>query len=329
MASKLDQLRAMTVVVGDTGDVDAVRRLKPQDCTTNPSLVLKAVSTPAGKEILAEAVRWADSLNASLETRTIAACDRVAIAIGTELTRIVPGRVSTEVDADLSFNVKGSIEKAQAVIAAYAARSVPRERILIKLASTWEGIQAARELQRQGIDCNLTLLFSLTQAMAAADAGAFLISPFVGRILDWHVKNGGGPYTAENDPGVASVRSIYATYKARGVATVVMGASFRNVGEIEALAGCDRLTIAPALMDELAGSAENLPRVLAPTLTAGAKAWVHHDEAGFRFSINEDAMATEKLAEGIRLFVKDLLALRALVQTSLEQTTRTEQRVVA
>ncbi len=329
MPSKLDQLRAMTVVVGDTGDIDAVRRLKPQDCTTNPSLVLKAVSTPAGKEILAEAVRWADSLNGSLEALTIAACDRVAVAIGTELTRIVPGRVSTEVDADLSFNVKGSIEKAQAVIAAYAARGVPRERILIKLASTWEGIQAARELQRQGIDCNLTLLFSLTQAMAAADAGAFLISPFVGRILDWHVKNGGGPYTAENDPGVASVRSIYATYKARGVATVVMGASFRNVGEIEALAGCDRLTIAPALMDELAGSAENLPRVLAPTLTAGAKAWVHYDEVGFRFGLNEDAMATEKLAEGIRLFVKDLRALRALVQTSLEQTTRTEQRVVA
>ena len=329
MPSKLDQLRAMTVVVGDTGDIDAVRRLKPQDCTTNPSLVLKAVSTPAGKEILAEAVRWAGSLNASLEARTIAACDRVAVAIGTELTRIVPGRVSTEVDADLSFNVKGSIEKAQAVIAAYAARGVPRERILIKLASTWEGILAARELQRQGIDCNLTLLFSLTQAMAAADAGAFLISPFVGRILDWHVKNGGGPYTAENDPGVASVRSIYATYKARGVATVVMGASFRNVGEIEALAGCDRLTIAPALMDELAGSAENLPRVLAPTLTAGAKAWIDYDEAGFRFGLNEDTMATEKLAEGIRLFVKDLRALRALVQTSLEQTTRTEQRVVA
>ena len=329
MPSKLDQLRAMTVVVGDTGDIDAVRRLKPQDCTTNPSLVLKAVSTPAGKEILAEAVRWADSLNASLESRTIAACDRVAVAIGTELTRIVPGRVSTEVDADLSFNVKGSIEKAQSVIAAYAARGVPRERILIKLASTWEGIQAARELQKQGIDCNLTLLFSLTQALAAADAGAFLISPFVGRILDWHVKNGGGPYTAENDPGVASVRGIYATYKARGVATVVMGASFRNIGEIEALAGCDRLTIAPALMDELAASSESLPRMLAPTLIAGAKPWIQFDEASFRFSLNEDAMATEKLAEGIRLFFKDLRALRTLMQTSLEQTTRTEQRVVA
>jgi transaldolase len=172
-------------------------------------------------------------------------------------------------------------------------------------------------------------LFSLTQAMAAADAGAFLVSPFVGRILDWHVKSGGGPFTAKNDPGVASVHSIYATYKARGVATVVMGASFRNVGEIEALAGCDRLTIAPALMDELAGSSENLPRVLAPTLTGGAKPWIHFDEASFRFSLNEDAMATEKLAEGIRLFVKDLRALRALVQNSLEQTTRTEQRVVA
>jgi transaldolase len=329
MPSKLDQLRAMTVVVGDTGDIDAVRRLKPQDCTTNPSLVLKAVSTPAGKEILAEAVRWADSLNANLEARTIAACDRVAVAIGTELTRIVPGRVSTEVDADLSFNVKGSIEKAQSVIAAYAARGVPRERILIKLASTWEGIQAARELQKQSIDCNLTLLFSLTQAMAAADAGAFLISPFVGRILDWHVKNSGKSFTAETDPGVASVRSIYATYKARGAATVVMGASFRNTGEIEALAGCDRLTIAPALLDELAGSSEDLPRVLAPTFTAGAKPWIRFDEAGFRFSLNEDAMATEKLAEGIRLFFKDLRALRTLVQTSLERTSRTEQRAIA
>jgi transaldolase len=231
----------------------------------------------------------------------------------------VPGRVSTEVDADLSFDSAASIAKAQAIMAAYQARGIPRERILIKLAATWEGVAAAKELQRHGIDCNMTLIFSLIQAMACADAGVFLISPFVGRILDWHLKNGDGPFTPETDPGVRSVRSIYATYKAGGIATVVMGASFRNVGEIEALAGCDRLTIAPALMDELAASSESLRRALSPTQLNDAQPWVRYDEPRFRLAPNEDAMATEKLAEGIRLFSKDLYALRALVRSRIEQ----------
>jgi transaldolase len=316
-ASKLDQLRAMTVVVADTGDIEAVRRLNPQDCTTNPTLLLKAAETPAYAELVDEALAWGRQQGGAREAVVAAVCDRLAVSFGSELARIVPGRVSTEVDADLSFDTAGSIEKARAIIAAYEARGVPRERILIKVASTWEGIRAAEVLQREGIDCNLTLLFSLVQAAACADACVYLISPFVGRILDWHVKAGGGPYTGETDPGVQSVRRIYAYYKAHGVKTVVMGASFRNVGEIEALAGCDRLTISPALLDELARSDDSLPRRLDPAATGDAPPRLRLDETTFRFQLNEDAMATEKLAEGIRLFVKDLRALRALVAARL------------
>ncbi len=319
MPSKLDQLRAMTVVVADTGDIEAVRRLKPQDCTTNPTLLLKAVETPAYAHLLDEAIDWGRKQAGSAEAVTAAICDRLAVSFGTELTKIVPGRVSTEVDADLSFDTEGSIAKARALIAAYEARGVSRDRILIKVAATWEGIRAAEELQREGIDCNLTLLFSLVQAAACADAGVFLISPFVGRILDWHVKAGGGPYTAETDPGVQSVRAIYAYYKAHGIKTVVMGASFRNTGEIEALAGCDRLTIGPALMDQLAADEGPLPRRLDPAKASEAPAKMSVDEKTFRFLLNEDAMATEKLSEGIRLFVKDLRALRGLVAKRLEQ----------
>ncbi|CUA88807.1 transaldolase [Chelatococcus daeguensis] len=319
MPSKLDQLRAMTVVVADTGDIEAVRRLKPQDCTTNPTLLLKAVETPAYVHLLDEAIDWGRKQAGSAEAVTAAICDRLAVSFGTELTKIVPGRVSTEVDADLSFDTEGSIAKARALIAAYEARGVSRDRILIKVAATWEGIRAAEELQREGIDCNLTLLFSLVQAAACADAGVFLISPFVGRILDWHVKAGGGPYTAETDPGVQSVRAIYAYYKAHGIKTVVMGASFRNTGEIEALAGCDRLTIGPALMDQLAADEGPLPRRLDPAKASEAPAKMSVDEKTFRFLLNEDAMATEKLSEGIRLFVKDLRALRGLVAKRLEQ----------
>lgn len=319
MPSKLDQLRAMTVVVADTGDIEAVRRLKPQDCTTNPTLLLKAVEAPAYGHLLDEAIDWGRKQAGSAEAVTAAVCDRLAVSFGTELTKIVPGRVSTEVDADLSFDIEGTVAKARALIAAYEARGVPRDRILIKIASTWEGIRAAEVLQREGIDCNLTLLFSLVQAAACADAGVFLISPFVGRILDWHVKAGGGPYTAETDPGVQSVRRIYAYYKAHGIKTVVMGASFRNTGEIEALAGCDRLTIGPALMDQLAAEEGPLPRRLDPANVGEAPARMTLDERSFRFLLNEDAMATEKLSEGIRLFVKDLRALRALVAKRLEQ----------
>jgi transaldolase len=319
MPSKLDQLRAMTVVVADTGDLEAVRRLKPQDCTTNPTLILKAVQDPASAPILDEALAWARRQSGTRDAIVDRVCDRLSVAFGAELTRIVPGRVSTEVNADLSFDTAATVEKAREIVALYEAQGVPRERILIKIASTWEGIQAAGVLQREGIDCNLTLLFSLVQAAAAADAGAFLISPFVGRILDWHVKAGGGPYTADTDPGVESVRGIYAYYKAHGIPTVVMGASFRNAGEIEALAGCDRLTISPALLDELAVDTGDLPRRLTPHAAGDAPARLHLDEPAFRFRLNEDPMASDKLAEGIRGFVKDLRSLKTLVAERLEQ----------
>ena len=260
MPSKLDQLKAMTVVVADTGDIDAIRKFKPVDCTTNPSLILKAVQSDseAIHELVDEAVVWGRSHNKA--TSVIA--DRVVINVGAELTRLVPGRVSTEVNADLSFDTQGTIAKARAIIADYEGRGIDRERILIKIASTWEGMRAAEVLQRDSIDCNMTLLFSSTQAAAAADAGVFLVSPFVGRIFDWYTKSTGEKYTAENDPGVKSVKQIYSYYKAYDIPTVVMGASFRNQGEIEALAGCDRLTISPSLL-EFAGERSGQARTQA------------------------------------------------------------------
>ncbi len=318
MTSKLDQLKAMTTVVADTGDMDAIRLYKPTDCTTNPTLVLKAAALPAYEGVIADAIAWGKQQSGAQEAVIGAVADRLAVAFGTELSKLVPGRVSTEVDADLSFDTAKSVAKAKGIIAAYAANGVGKEKILIKLASTWEGIRAAEILQKEGIDCNLTLLFSLVQAAACADAGAFLISPFVGRILDWYVKNEGKTYTAETDPGVISVRQIYAYYKRHGYHTVVMGASFRNTGEIEALAGCDRLTIAPALLEQLAKDEATLPRQLDPT-KAGKDGVdrLKADEASFRFQLNEDAMATEKLAEGIRAFAKDLGALKAMVARKL------------
>lgn len=315
MTSKLDQLKSMTVVVADTGDFAAIEAVKPVDCTTNPTLILKAAEMEAYRDLVDEAVIWAGKQGGSREARIGAACDRLAVTFGTELTKRVPGRVSTEVDADLSFDTAASVAKGRAIIADYAARGVGRERILIKLASTWEGIRAAEILQKDGIDCNLTLLFSLSQAVAGAEAGAFLISPFVGRILDWYKKSTGQEYTAETDPGVLSVRTIYAYYKAHGHHTVVMGASFRNVGEIEALAGCDRLTIAPALLDQLAKDNGPLARRLDPAnAAASAKpARVATDEVSFRWALNQDAMATEKLAEGIRGFAADLGKLKTMM----------------
>jgi transaldolase len=318
MPSKLEQLRAMTVVVADTGDLDAVRRLKPEDCTTNPTLLLKAAGSEGGRDLVAQAVAWGSERGGSREAVVTAICDRLAVLVGAELTRIVPGRVSTEIDADLSFDTAATVARARSLVADYAALGVERERVLVKIAATWEGIRAAEILQRDGIDCNLTLLFSLAQAMACAEAGAFLISPFVGRILDWHVKAGGGPYTAETDPGVMSVRRIYAAYKARGVATVVMGASFRNAGEIEALAGCDRLTIAPALLDELAADSGDLPRRLSPDAPGDVPGWQSYDEKAFRYALNADAMATEKLADGIRQFARDLDGLQQLIGQRLD-----------
>ncbi|HEY8579171.1 MAG TPA: transaldolase [Beijerinckiaceae bacterium] len=314
MASKLDLLKTMTTIVADTGDMESIRAFQPTDCTTNPTLILKAAQMPAYERLVDEAISW----GVSRRKVTSDVCDRLAVNFGAELAGIVPGRVSTEVDADLSFDVDAMVAKARAFIADYASRGVGRDRVLIKLAATWEGVRAAEILQREGIDCNMTLIFSLAQAAACADAGAFLISPFVGRILDWHVKNEGKTYTAETDPGVLSVRAIYAYYKAHGVKTVVMGASFRNVGEIEALAGCDRLTIAPQLLDELARSEGDLPRRLDPAATGEVPARMQLDEKTFRYLLNEDAMATEKLAEGIRLFSRDLRALRDMVSRRLE-----------
>ncbi len=317
MTSKLDQLKAMTTVVADTGDLEAVRKFKPTDCTTNPSLILKAAQNPAGAEIIREGILWGQSHKAV----TSQICDRLAVSFGIELTKIVPGRVSTEVDADLSFDKDALIDKAHALIADYESRGVGRERVLIKLASTWEGIQAAKVLQAEGIDCNLTLLFSIAQAAACADANVFLISPFVGRIMDYYAKAEGKTYAGEDDPGVKSVRQIYGYYKAHGLKTVVMGASFRNTDEIEALAGCDRLTIAPQWLEKLAADQSTLERKLDPNGPhPDAPAQMHLDEKTFRLMMNDDPMATEKLADGIRQFAKDLRTLRELVSKQLEAT---------
>jgi transaldolase len=311
----LEALRAFSVVVADTGDMGSIKEFKPTDSTTNPTLILKASGLPAYAHLMDEAVAWGVKRHAPAGLVS----DRLAVNFGAELTRIVPGRVSTEVDADLSFDTEATIAKARAIIADYDSRGIGRERILIKIAATWEGAQAAAVLQREGIDCNLTLIFSLAQALACANAKAFLISPFVGRILDWHVKAGGGPYDSETDPGVVSVRSIYAYYKNYDIKTVVMGASFRNIGEITALAGCDRLTISPQLLAELAKDEGPLPRRLDPASPGAAPARIDLDEKLFRWMMNEDAMATEKLAEGIRQFAKDLASLRTTVSKRLSE----------
>jgi transaldolase len=316
MPSKLDQLKAMTVVVADTGDMDAIRRFEPVDATTNPTLILKAAHMPNYAGLMEEAVLWGLSHNHLTSEVT----ERLTLRFGLELAKIVPGRVSTEVDADLSFDIEGTVAKARAIIEEYEKLGLGRERILIKIAATWEGIRAAEILQGEGIDCNMTLVFSLTQAAACADAGAFLISPFVGRILDWYSKAEGKTYTPETDPGVLSVREIYSYFKAHDIETVIMGASFRSKGEIEALAGCDRLTISPQFLDELSKDTGNLPRRLDPkTAAAHAPARLSLDEKTFRFMLNEDAMATEKLSEGIRVFSRDLLALRELVSNRLRE----------
>ena len=272
MPNKLDQLRAMSTVVADTGDMDSMRAFKPTDATTNPSLILKASEMPGYARLVEEAIVWGARQGAAVGDVT----DRVAINFGSEITKIVPGRVSTEVDADLSFDTEATVAKAKKLIGLYKERGIGHDRILIKVASTWEGMQAVRRLQAEGIECNMTLIFSLAQAIAAADAKAFLVSPFVGRILDWHVKAGGGPYDSDSDPGVQSVRSIYAYYKAYGIKTVVMGASFRNTGEIEALAGCDRLTISPHLLEALSKEEGELPRKLDPR-TPRPRAPAHRD----------------------------------------------------
>ena len=313
MTSKLDQLKSLSVVVADTGDLEAVRRFAPQDCTTNPSIVLKALQSGVFTGQLDAAVAAAADRN---DSAVPAIAERLTVDVGAELAKLVPGRVSTEVDADLSFDTAGSVAKSKAIMAEYERRGIGRDRILIKLAATWEGIAAARVLQREGIDCNLTLVFNLAQAVAAADAGAFLISPFVGRITDWYSKASGKSFALAEDPGVASVRRIFDYYKANGIETIVMGASFRNIGQIEALAGCDRLTIAPALLSELAASTGRLATGLQGPRSDG-QSRLDLTEMRFRWMLNEDAMATEKLAEGIRNFHADTTKLHGLIRDRL------------
>lgn len=309
-ASQLDQLKQFTKVVADTGDFASMKAYAPQDATTNPSLILKAAGMPDYAWLVQRALKDAGA-GAALAT-TI---DRLLVLFGLEILKIVPGRVSTEVDARLSFDRDGTVAKAREIIALYEKSGTPRERVLIKIASTWEGIKAAEVLEKEGIHCNLTLLFSFAQAVACAEAGVRLISPFVGRILDWHRKNTGKEFTGADDPGVQSVTQIYTYYKKFGHATEVMGASFRNKGEILELAGCDLLTIAPALLGELQGATEPITRKLDPGKAAAAElAKVTFDEKTFRFALNEDAMATEKTAEGIRLFSADIVKLENLIR---------------
>jgi len=311
---KLTQLKAMTDVVADTGDIEAIRRFRPQDATTNPSLLLKAAALPHYRALLEQARSRAETAGGSSQAMLANCCDHFAVAVGREILSLVPGRVSTEVDARLSFDVDATMERARRLIGLYEDAGIGRERILIKVASTWEGVRAAERLERDGINCNLTLLFGFAQAQACADAGVYLISPFVGRILDWYRANTDLRIeSGEDDPGVQSVRRIYRYYKRHGYATVVMGASFRNVGEIEALAGCDRLTISPPLLELLADDPAALPRRLSPEDHAGADEREVLDEAAFRLAVNDDAMATEKLAEGIRNFIADQLRLEQAI----------------
>ena len=314
MSDKLTQLKSMTDVVADTGDIEAIRRFRPVDATTNPSLLLKAAALPAYRPLLVEARVHADAAGGDSAARLAACCDHFAVSVGREILSIVPGRVSTEVDARLSFDREATIARARSLIGRYEEAGIGRERILIKIASTWEGIRAAELLERDGINCNLTLLFGFAQARACADAGVYLISPFVGRIYDWYRANTDTPITGgDDDPGVQSVRRIYRYYKHHGYGTVVMGASFRNTAQIEALAGCDRLTISPALLEELAAAGGDLPRHLHPGAAQSDDAPDVLDESRFRLETNDDAMATEKLAEGIRNFIADQLRLEALV----------------
>ncbi len=303
--NKLDQLRAMTDVVADTGDIGAIERLQPQDATTNPSLLLKAAQMPRFENLIAtvKAGKYSESES----------CDQFSVAVGAEIIKLIPGRISTEVDARLSFDTQATVLKARELMALYDKRGIGSERILIKIAATWEGIRAAEILEREGIQCNLTLVFGFAQAQACADAGVFLISPFVGRILDWYLANTDLKVTQPSeDPGVQSVIRIYDHYKNHGYDTVVMGASFRNVGEVEALAGCDRLTISPDLMEAMSENHDTLARALMPT-TSTLNAPPSLTEEGFRWQTNEDAMVTDKLSDGIRRFAADQVSLEHIL----------------
>ena len=315
--NKLDQLKSMTLVVADTGDIEAMRQFQPEDATTNPSLLLKAAALPHYQSLVSSARQWAVDQGGDSSNQLANCSDRMAVDIGREILEIIPGRVSTEVDARLSFDTDATIERARKLIGLYEDAGIDRSRILIKTASTWEGIRAAAELEKDNINCNLTLLFGFGQAAACADAGVTLISPFVGRILDWYKANTElSIEQPEDDPGVQSVTRIYNYYKQHGYQTIVMGASFRNTGEIESLAGCDRLTISPQLLEALAADEGELPRKLSPELASSDESRIEAAEPEFRFSLNEDAMATEKLAEGIRNFIADQRKLEHLLESA-------------
>ncbi|MGO4998437.1 transaldolase [Oceanisphaera sp. W20_SRM_FM3] len=317
MTDKLTQLRALTTVVADTGDIDAIAKYQPQDATTNPSLILKAAQIPDYQPLIDQAVAWAKTQSQDAAQQLMAASDKLAVNIGCEILKLIPGRISTEVDARLSFNTEASIAKARQLIALYQDAGIGRERILIKLAATWEGIRAAEVLEQEGINCNLTLLFSFAQARACAEAGVYLISPFVGRILDWYKQNTAQKdYTPEQDPGVISVTEIYDYYKAHGYKTVVMGASFRNTDEILALAGCDRLTIGPNLLEELSQAQGEVTIKLQDKGATQARPALM-SEAEFRWQHNQDPMANEKLAEGIRNFAIDQNKLETMLSALL------------
>ena len=314
MMDQLEQLKQITSVVADTGDIDAIARFKPVDATTNPSLMLKAAQDPKYAHLLQQAKKQAQLLGGSNAEQLQNMTDQLAVLVGSEISQMIPGRISTEVDARLSFDTQATLAKARQLIEMYAKLGVGRDRVLIKIASTWEGIKAAEILEKEGIQCNLTLLFGFSQAKACADAGVFLISPFVGRILDWYkAKQPDQDFSGELDPGVQSVSRIYNYYKSHDYNTVVMGASFRNIGEIRSLAGCDRLTISPALMQELAESTDTLTRQLDPISATSEDQKEQTTETAFRWQMNEDAMATEKLAEGIRNFAADQVKLETLL----------------
>ncbi|RMX41906.1 hypothetical protein pdam_00006654 [Pocillopora damicornis] len=321
MASSLEQLKKFTTVVADTGDFESISKYKPTDATTNPSLLLAASKMPQYKHLIEKAVQYGKANGSTLEEQVTEAMDKIFVLFGVEILKLVPGRVSTEVDARLSFDVEGSIEKAKKFIKLYEEAGISKERILIKLSTTWEGVEAARKLEQEGIHCNMTLLFSFAQAVACAEANVTLISPFVGRILDWYVKNTDQKeFQPADDPGVKSVTAIYNYYKKFDYKTVVMGASFRNTGQITELAGCDLLTISPSLLEKLSNSTETISQKL--SVEEAKKLDIEKvslDEKKFRWLLNEDAMATEKLAEGIRKFAVDAVKLEDMIKSELQK----------
>ena len=319
MVSQLDSLKKFSSVVADTGDIDSIQKFNPDDCTTNPSLIFKAVQSNKYKKLVDEVISNSKSRKFSqTEDQVNYIADQLTIAFGIELTKIVPGYVSTEVDSDLSFNTEATVEKAKQIINSYEQSGVPKNRILIKIAGTWEGIQAVKKLEAEGISCNCTLIFSLTQAIACAEAGAFLISPFVGRILDWFKSNTQKDYDSSNDPGVQSVEKIFNYFKKFNYNTIVMAASFRNKDEIINLAGCDKLTISPTLLEELSQNDDEIKLKLSKENSSSLDIErINVNESSFRWHLNENQMASFKLAEGIRLFNKDLLKLKELIRGQL------------